>query len=214
MNDLKQEIQTQLGVHENFRLQFKDPDFNDFVNFSSTSDIQDRATLKVIQLPSSPSCSSAPSVPEVTEMSSGSSCDTDIISSSHSSAPSSSSLSTPESLTGVRSQLWPRSFLVPQFSFDAEMQLQKAQLAYQTDGTVFSPNTKLKSDILDALASEIIKYKAYPSTADIDDVAAALVQKFPCLKEKGSASGYYSWKISLKYKMANFRNKIEEHRMF
>ncbi|XP_065107472.1 sterile alpha motif domain-containing protein 3-like [Paramisgurnus dabryanus] len=212
LNDLKREIQTQLGVHEHFRIQFKDPDFNDFVNLSSTSDIQDRATLKVIQLPSSTSSSSAPSVPEVIETSSGSSCDTDIISSSHSSAPSSSSHSsahsTPESLCCVRNKVWPQSFPIPQFSFDAEMQLQKAQLAYQTDGTLLSPNTKLKSDILDALAAEIIKYKAYPSTADLDDVASALVQKFPCLKEKGSASGYYGWKISLKYKMANFRTKL------
>lgn len=62
------------------------------------------------------------------------------------------------------------------------MQLQKAQLAYQTDGTVLSPNTKLKSDILDGLASEI-KFKAYPSSADLE-VAAALVQKHPCLCEQ------------------------------
>jgi len=72
------------------------------------------------------------------------SCDTDIISSSQSSL-----LSTPESVSSVRNQAWPERFPVPQFSFDAEIQLQKAQLAYQTDGTVLSPNAKLKSDILD-----------------------------------------------------------------
>lgn len=71
------------------------------------------------------------------------------------------------------------------------MQLQKAQLAFQTDATVLSPNAQLKSDIWDALASEIIKYKAYPSSADLDDVAAALVQKHPYPKEKGSVNGYY-----------------------
>lgn len=142
-------------------------------------------------------------MPEVIETSSISSLDTDIISSSHSSAPL-----TPECLSSVRSQLWPNSFPIPQFSFDAELQLQRAQLAYHTDGTVLNPNTKLKSDILDALVSEIIKYKAYPSSADVDDVAAALVQKFPCLKEKGTLTGYFGWKISLKYKMANFRTKL------
>ncbi|XP_077072666.1 uncharacterized protein LOC143746383 [Siphateles boraxobius] len=203
LNDLKREIQTQLRVLEDFRLQFKDPDFNDFVNLTSTSDIQDRATLKVIQLPTSTSFPTTSSVPEINETSSVSSCDTDIISSSQSSL-----LSTPESVSSVRSQAWPERFPVPQFSFDAEIQLQKAQLAYQTDGTVLSPNAKLKSDILDALASEIIKYKAYPTSADLDDVAAALVQKHPCLKEKGSVSGYYGWKISLKYKMANYRTKL------
>uniref|UniRef100_A0A9J7X5X1 Sterile alpha motif domain-containing 3-like n=1 Tax=Cyprinus carpio carpio TaxID=630221 RepID=A0A9J7X5X1_CYPCA len=201
LNDLKREIQTQLRVLEDFRLQFKDPDFNDFVNLSSTSDIQDKATLKVIFLTSSTSIPTSSS--EINETSSVSSCDTDLISS-----PQSSVLSTPESVSSVRSQAWPESFPIPQFSFDAEMQLQKAQLAYQTDGTVLSPNAKLKSDILDALASEIIKFKAYPSSADLDDVASALVRKHPCLKEKGSASGYYGWKISLKYKMANYRTKL------
>lgn len=88
------------------------------------------------------------------------------------------------------------------------MQLQKAQLAFQTDATVLSPNAQLKSDIWDALASEIIKYKAYPSSADLDDVAAAFVQKHPYLKEKGSVNGYYGWKICLKYMMANYRTKM------
>ncbi|KAB5542335.1 hypothetical protein PHYPO_G00090480 [Pangasianodon hypophthalmus] len=87
------------------------------------------------------------------------------------------------------------------------MQLQKVQLACQTDRTLLSPSVKLKSDILDALASEIIKYKAYPSSADCD-VAAALVRKHRCLREKGSVSGYYGWKISLKYKTENYRTKL------
>nr|XP_032833101.1 uncharacterized protein LOC116955880 [Petromyzon marinus] len=65
LNDLKREIQTQLRVLEDFRLQFKDPDFNDFVNLTSTSDIQDKATLKVIQLPSSTSFPTTSSVPEI-----------------------------------------------------------------------------------------------------------------------------------------------------
>ncbi|XP_058252314.1 uncharacterized protein LOC131357377 isoform X5 [Hemibagrus wyckioides] len=201
LNDLKREIQTQLRVFEDFRLKYKDSDFNDFVNLSSTSDIHDRFTLKVIFLPSSISSSS--SVSDLNETSSVSSFDTEIMSSSQSSANSTS-----ESASSVRSQTWPEHFPIPQFNFDAEMQLQKDQLAYKTDGTVLSPNTKLKSDILDGLASEIIKFKAYPSSADLDEVAAALVQKHPCLKEKGSVSGYYGWKISLKYKMANYRTKL------
>ncbi|XP_048843320.1 uncharacterized protein LOC125715604 isoform X1 [Brienomyrus brachyistius] len=133
LNDLKKEIQTQLGVLEDFRFQLKDLDFNEFVNLSSTSDLQDRATLKIIFLPTSTSTSSS-SVPKQSETSSVSSYDTDIISSP------SSVLST-ESASSVRRQAWPNTFPIPQFSFDAEIQLQKAQLAYQTDDTVLSPNS-------------------------------------------------------------------------
>lgn len=71
-----------------------------------------------------------------------------------------------------------------------------------------SPNSKLKSDILEGLATEIIKYKAYSSSAEFDEVAEALIIKHPCLKEQGSVTGFYGWKISLKYKMANYRTKL------
>lgn len=43
---------------------------------------------------------------------------------------------------------------------------------------------------------------------DFDEVALALVTKHPCLKEQGSVSGNYGWKISLKYKMANYRTRL------
>ncbi|XP_041835725.1 uncharacterized protein LOC121636350 [Melanotaenia boesemani] len=61
---------------------------------------------------------------------------------------------------------------------------------------------------IESLASQIIKYEAYPSSADFDAVSEALVKKHLCLKEQGSVSGFYGWKISLKYKMANYRTKL------
>lgn len=42
----------------------------------------------------------------------------------------------------------------------------------------------------------------------MDEVAGALIKKCPCLKEQ-SATGYYGWMISLKYKMANYRMKMQ-----
>lgn len=39
-------------------------------------------------------------------------------------------------------------------------------------------------------------------------MAQALITKHPCLKEQGSVSGFYGWKISLKYKMANYRTRL------
>ncbi|XP_049333213.1 sterile alpha motif domain-containing protein 3-like isoform X2 [Astyanax mexicanus] len=82
------------------------------------------------------------------------------------------------------------------------------QIVTESNGTLFSPSPKMKSDILECLASQIIKYKAYPSNAEFDAVAEALVKKHPCLREQGSVTGFSGWKISLKYKMANFRTKL------
>ncbi|XP_024660866.2 uncharacterized protein LOC112435975 [Maylandia zebra] len=54
-----------------------------------------------------------------------------------------------------------------------------------------------------------MKYKAYPSDSNLSDVCQALVVKHPCLKEKGSETGFSAWKISLKYKMSNYRGKLK-----
>lgn len=51
------------------------------------------------------------------------------------------------------------------------------------------------------MASEIMKFKAYPSFQDLDDVAAALILKHPCLKERGSESGY---------KIGNYHTKLRK----
>ena len=69
----------------------------------------------------------------------------------------------------------------------------------------------MKSDILESLVSQNIKYEAYPSSAEFDAVAEALLKKHPCIKEQGSVSGFYGWKISLKYKMANYRTKLRNN---
>lgn len=55
---------------------------------------------------------------------------------------------------------------------------------------------------------KLYTHTAYPSSAQINDVAEALVKKYPCLKEPGSFSGYYGWQQSIKYKMANYRTKL------
>lgn len=61
---------------------------------------------------------------------------------------------------------------------------------------------------MEKLAETIYMYATYPSNPQICDVAEALVQKYPCLKEPGSFTGYYGWQQSLKYKMANYRTKL------
>lgn len=58
------------------------------------------------------------------------------------------------------------------------------------------------------MAEEIIKYKAYPTDLDLSEVAEALIRKHPSLRECGSHNECYGWKVSLKYKMGNFRTKL------
>ncbi|XP_066564929.1 sterile alpha motif domain-containing protein 3 [Amia ocellicauda] len=99
-------------------------------------------------------------------------------------------------------------YLIPRISYDSEIQLEKANAEYKAKGTHLNPSPKLKSHILEALADKIIKFKAYPTDLDLNAVAEALIQKHPCLRELGSFNGCYGWKISLKYKMANFRTKL------
>ncbi|XP_051260738.1 uncharacterized protein LOC127366072 [Dicentrarchus labrax] len=199
VEELKSEIKRQCEVAGDFRLQYKDSDFDEFINLKSTSDIQNKATLKLIYLPSASSLTSpclSSVEPSLDETASISSVDTDILSSSSSSSSS------------LRCEPWPDVFPVPEFVYDVELQLQRANTDFQNNGILFSPSPRMKSDILESLASQIIKYKAYPCNAEFDAVAEALVKKHPCLKEQGSVSGFYGWKISLKYKMANYRTKL------
>ena len=71
------------------------------------------------------------------------------------------------------------------------------------------PDVRLKTAILDSLVEEIVRYKVYPSDSEFEEVAEALVSSHPCLKEPGSATGYGGWKVSLKYKLANYRRKLK-----
>lgn len=71
----------------------------------------------------------------------------------------------------LRCQGWPLSLPLHSFTYVVDMQLR--------------PSPKLKSNNLGALTLEIIKYTPYPLSAQLDDVAEALIIKHPCLKEQG-----------------------------
>ncbi|XP_024116549.1 uncharacterized protein LOC112138208 [Oryzias melastigma] len=197
---LKEEIRRQFDLSQNFRLQYRDIEFNnEFVNLTLTSEIQNKSTVKVVYLPLESVVSLHDTVQGTDAQSSSTSVDdTDIPS-----LPKSHS-----SYSSLRSLPWPTNFQIPEFSYEVQVQLERGQQAFLTSGTLLHPSTKLKSDILESLASEIIKYKMYPSNTEFDNVAEALTTKYPCLKEQGSVCGYYGWKISLKYKMANYRTRL------
>ena len=121
---------------------------------------------------------------------------------------SSDVLSSSESISSRSS--WPAVFQVPRFSYDAELKLTQAAVAYLKDGTLFSPDPKLKSDVLDGLLQEIVKYKIYITGKQADQVAQSLIKRHPCLAERGSDTGYGGWKTSIKYKVSNYRSQLKK----
>lgn len=207
--ELVNEVQRQCGLKSNFKLQFMDALFgNEFMNLTSMDEVQDRGTIRVIPIaePLTPLSDDGPStsssavrhhpLDESSSLSSG--CvDTDI-------------LSSPDSESSSSRSPWPSMFCVPQFSYDAELKLERGNAAYREKGALLIPDPKLKSNILDGLVQEIVRYKVYITDKEFNTVGEALILKHPCLKEKGSFTGYAGWKASLKNKMAIYRTQLRK----
>lgn len=203
------QIKTFFQVTEPFRLQYRDREMDDqFMNLSSTSELEDKATVKVVYTPSETISSNplsgdaSPTIPGTPSS---------VSSSSHQANDSDSCstndtiiLSSPE----TRSCSWPKDFVVPRFSYCAEMTLHSGNIEFNAHGTLLSPTPKTRSDILEGLAEEIMKYTPYPKNEQLEEVAKALIKSHPCLLEKGTRSGYCGWKYYLKIKMMNFRSKL------
>ena len=85
---------------------------------------------------------------------------------------------------------WPRIFVVPKFTFEAEFELQQKNAEFETNGSCFNPGPKLKSVILDGLAEEMMKYTKYPKDYHCEEVAEALTKAHPCLGQLGSRTGF------------------------
>lgn len=134
---------------------------------------------------------------ESSSVSSGS-VDTDILSSPDSDASTSSASGTS----------WPSTFICPQFGFDAEIKLERGNAAFRESGKLLVPDLKLKSNILEGLIQEIVKYKRYVTNREFNMVGEALLSKHPCLRERGSTSGYAGWKESLKNKLAIYHTYL------
>ncbi|CAL8358741.1 unnamed protein product [Merluccius merluccius] len=207
VEDLALKIKTFFQVTEQFRLQFKDKDMDDqFMNLLSTSELEDKGTLKVVYILNDTTrsmpltgdaCCTIPGTPSSASYSSQEPCDSDT-------SNDTIILSAPE----TRSCSWPQTFVVPRFSSCAEIMLQTGNNEFKAHGTRLCPTPKVRSDILEGLAEEIIKYTAYPRDEQLEEVAKALTQSHPCLLEKATRTGYCGWKHYLKIKMMNFRTKL------
>lgn len=202
VDGLKLELKSRLQLKDPFDLQYEDEDFHDFCNLTCVADLpKDKVTLKVLFTPFPDTLSE-------------SSVDTAILreSSSPSTSPSihSEPSATHSEPPAARSQPWPTTFPIPVFTYDVELRLRQGNEAFRKDGTLLSIPRDMKIEILEKLAETIYSYKAYPGNEEIDSVAAALIAKHPCLKEPSSTSGWYGWKISLKFKMGNYRQKLRD----
>ncbi|XP_052409578.1 uncharacterized protein LOC127955941 isoform X3 [Carassius gibelio] len=218
VSELESIVRKTFVLNGNFTLHYKDADFGEeYFSLTSTSDIKDKDTIKVIHIVEPPTLTLTFTDVENSFKSASKTCIqtsvhtsvTDIypsISSSFSESQDTLILPSPEHKT-QRSQRWPTEFSVPRFAYDTELVLAAGSEAFRKDGTQLN-FTPILPDILEKLAENIFQYVAYPTSAQLSDVAEALVQKYPCLKEPGSYNGCYGWRQRLKYKMGNYRAKL------
>uniref|UniRef100_A0A8P4KEN1 Uncharacterized protein n=1 Tax=Dicentrarchus labrax TaxID=13489 RepID=A0A8P4KEN1_DICLA len=163
-----------------FTLHYEDPDFGG--QLSCLVDIQElpeKATLKIIRTE--------------TDTSSCASSDTDIL---------------PFVPISQRQKSWPDIFPVPTFTYEVEHVLEEGNGAFATSGKTLKLTRSQKHNILENMAAVMYNFKPYPSDNDVGMAAEALVRAHPCLKEPGSVSGWYGWKMSLKFKMGDYRGKL------
>ncbi|XP_038129181.1 uncharacterized protein LOC119781095 [Cyprinodon tularosa] len=217
VEELQTIVKEKFGISEEFSLQYLDSEFEDYFTLHKTDQIKHKDTVKVIY--AAPIILNLQQVEGSLDISFGQqSTDCDSVSYAESSASNTESSAGTSSSTDTiilprqrstteRCQQWPKQFPIPQFAYETEMCLERADEDHRKNGTLLTAS-KVKADILEKLAETIYMYTAYPSSAQICDVAEALVNKYPCLKEPGSFSGYYGWQQRLKYKMANYRTKL------
>lgn len=182
VNALIFEVKDKLNLAFDFRLQFQDPEFDNVLcNLVNMEDLPAKATVKIVRVIES-------------DLSSTSTDDTVLLS---------DNTYSPERLCR-----WPATFVVPSFSYEVEYTLKEGSSTFMQEGKTVRLTRDQKHNILDVMAAEIYKHKAYPSTKQIGLAAEALVSKHPCLQETGSERGYEGWQNSLRFKMGNYRTKL------
>lgn len=210
LEELQTVVKETFDISDEFSLQYFDSEFEDYFTLHKSDEIKHKDTVKVVyaehitlNLVPLDECTDNSFLQHSTDAESTAS---NVDSSAGQSSSQDTIILSNRSAT-ERCQPWPKQYPVPQFAFETEMILERATEDFKKNGTLLT-NARVKSDILETLAKTIYTYTAYPSSAQISDVAEALVKKYPFLKEPGSFSGYYGWQQSIKYKMANYCTKL------
>lgn len=213
VEELKSVVKETFGITQEFCLHYLDSEFGDYFTLNSCDQIKHKDTIKVVHtcpvvltlIPTDESFASTSDKLSTSGTSFAETTTTNLESSTESSSSADTTILPKQNLE--RFQSWPKIFPIPQFAFETEMFLHNATEEYNKSGT-FPKTAKVKGDILEKLAEAIYAFTAYPSNAQISDVAEILVKTYPCLREPGSYSGFYGWQQSIKYKMANYRTKL------
>lgn len=198
---LESSLREYLQIQGSFILQYEDPDFNNALcNLMDIHDLPpERAILHFLWEESSEQ-------QESDSLDSGSSLDTSSVSTGDASQSPSAFIR--NYLRSVSE--WPSPFPIPVFSYDVELKLRNGNEEYKKTKKGVNITRDMKMDILDKIAQAVFEVKAYPDHDEIESVASALVTKHPCLQEPGSESGYDGWKMSIKYKLGNYRSKLRQ----
>lgn len=193
-------LREKLQLQGAFTVQFEDPDFsNALCDLSDIAELPaERAVLHILW------DNGLSSLDQTDAQSSTSISSLDTGSVSSAGSPQSPS-------THLRSNSqWPSPFIIPLFSYDVELKLRKGNENYEKTKKGLSVTRDMKMEILDKIAQAIFVFKGYPDKHEVASVASALVLKYPCLTEPGAGTGWDGWKISIKYKVANYRSKLRE----
>lgn len=175
---LREKVKPRLDFE--FTLQYEDPDFDGQLScLVDIEEIPEKGILKVVR----------------SESDTGS-------------LASSDTENLPHVPVSQRQKTWPDIFPVPTFSYEVEHVLENGNIAYDISGKTMKLSRAQKHNILESMAEVMHSFKPYPSDRDVGMAAEALITAHPCLKEPGSVSGWYGWKMSLKFKMGNYRTKL------
>lgn len=201
VKQLKQILKENLEIKDDFLIQFEDPEFgNELCNLTTITELPpDRAVLKIIQKSSQSDTES-----------NFSSLDTSSISSSLNTLTCSSQDLQPVIVRQCESLQWPSVFVIPEFAYDVELRLEKANKEYKENGKLLlTMSSEMKMDILANIAQTVFTFKAYPTKLELESVASALIEKHPCLRDPGPGPSYHSWTMSIIYKIGNYRQKLQ-----
>jgi len=180
VEELQTILKENFGILEEFSLQYLDSEFEDYFTLHKTDQIKHKDTVKVVYAPKI--LLNLQQVDESVDISFGQQSECDSGSYAESSASNvessasyaESSASNVESSAGTssstdtiilprrrstteRCQPWPKQFPIPQFSYETEMYLERADEDYRKNGTLLTAS-KVKADILEKLTNYIYIY--------------------------------------------------------
>lgn len=178
-------VKAKTGVESDFILLYEDKEFNnDLCTLSDMEDLQPFGTVRLVEVHS--------------EQQLATQCDDGGVIASHSSSHM------------RQSSGWPKEFAIPDFDYDVELLLSAGNSEYKHNGKLLNLSKSAKGAVLKKLVCAIYEIKSYPTEAECNSVASALIAKYPCLREPGSVTGYGGWRNSIQFKMGNYRNEIRK----